>query len=187
MDAAVPSRMTKRVARRWSAGAYAAFFVLFLLPFATLYAACTGERIETVNGYQTLSPHTYTYQAAADGSIKTVTTGTDGFTWIVLALVAVGIAFSIIGLRTAFLSVTSVAGLVALFLANIAAGGGSRASSKAELGFWLSEAAIAVAPAVEVRPWRRAALVALITLLAAAAVIGALIGLIALTARSSSS
>ena len=186
MDATVPATLTKRAARRWAAGAYAAFFVLFLLPFATLYAACTGERIETVNGYQTLAPHTYTYQAAADGSTKTVTTSADGFTWIVLALIAIGIVISIIGLRTVFLAVTSVAGIVVLFLANLAAGG-SHASSKAEIGFWLSVAAIAVAPAVDVRPWRRAALVALATILATAAVIGLLIGLIALTARSSSS
>ena len=184
MDATVPARLTKRTSRRWPAGAYAAFFVLFLLPFATLYAACTGERIETVNGYQTLAPHTYGYQAA-DGTARTVTTGTDGFAWIVIALVAIGIAVSLIGLRTAFLSVTSVAAFVALFLANLAAGGGSRASSKAELGFWLSAAAIAVAPAVDVRPWRRAAMVALVTVAAAAAVIGVLIGLIALTARGS--
>ena len=175
--------MTKRIARRWSAGVYAAFFVLFLLPFATLYAACTGERIETVNGYQTLSPHTYTYDAA-NGTAKAVTTGTDGFAWIVIALVAIGIVISLIGLRAVFLSVTSVAAVVALFLANLAAGG-SVASAKAEVGFWLAAAAIVVAPAADVRPLRRAALVALITVVAAAAVIGILIGLIALAARGS--
>ena len=183
METAATTSLTKRIARRWSAGAYAAFFVLFLLPFATLYAACSGERIETVNGYQTLAPQTYTYEAA-NGAARTVTTGTDGFAWIVIALVAIGIAISLIGLRTVFLSVTSVAAAVALFLANLAAGG-SVASSKAELGFWLTAAAILVAPAADVRPWRRALLVGIGTIVAAAAVIGILIGLIALTAKGS--
>jgi len=71
----------------------------------------------------------------------------------VLALVAIGIAISLIGLRTLWLSIASVAGMVALFLASLSAGGG-KASSKAELGFWLTAAAIAVAPSVDVRPWR---------------------------------
>ena len=167
--------------RRWPAVAYAAFFVLFLLPFATLYAACSGERIGPVNGYQTLGAHTYTY-TAADGAIKTVTTGTDGFSWVVLALVAIGIALSLVGLRTLWLSIVSVAGVVALFLANLAAGGG-KASSKAELGFWLTAAAIAVAPSVDVRPWRRAAMVAAATIAAAVALIGVLIAIIALIAQ----
>jgi hypothetical protein len=171
----------RRLMRRWPAGAYAAFFVLFLLPFATLYAACSGERIETINGYQTVGAHTYTY-TAANGAIKTVTTGTDGFSWIVLALVAIGIAVSLLGLRTLWLAVVSVAGVVALFLASLSAGGG-KASSKAELGFWLTAAAIAVAPSVDVRPWRRAAIIAAATIAAAAALVGVLIGLIALTAQ----
>ena len=183
MDVAVPAKLSKRLVRRWSAGAYAAFFALFLLPFATLYAACSGERIETINGYQTLAPHRYTYEAA-DGTAKTVTTATDGFAWIVIALVAIGIVICLIGLRTVFLSVTSVAAVVALFLANLAAGG-PVASAKAEIGFWLTAAFIAVAPAADVRPLRRAALVALVTVVAAAAVIGILIGLIALIARGS--
>jgi hypothetical protein len=170
--------------RRWSAAAYAAFFVLFALPFATLYAACSHERIDTVNGYQTLSPHTYTYQAA-DGSAKVVTIGADGFAWIAIALVAVGIAVSLVGLRPLWLSAVSVLGVVALFLASVAAGA-SRASSKAEIGFWLSAAAIAFAPAADVRPWSRAALVAATTVGAAVAVVAVLVGLIALTAQNSS-
>ena len=168
-------------ARRLPAGVYAAAYVLFLLPFATLYAACSGERIQTINGYQTLGSQTYSYTAAS-GAIKTVVTGTDGFSWIVLALVAVGIAISLVGLRTIWLAIVSVAGVVALFLASLAAGGG-KASSKAEIGFWLTAAAIAVAPSVDVRPWRRAAIVAVATIAAAAALIGVLIGLIALTAQ----
>lgn len=182
MDTTAVRQASRRLARRWSAAVYAAFFVLFVLPFATLYAACTGERIETINGYQTLAPHTYTYQAA-DGTTKAVTTGTDGFAWIAIALVAVAIAVSLIGLRTLWLSATSVAGLVALFLANLAAGGG-RVSSKAEIGFWLSAAAIALAPAADARPWRRAALVGVATVAVAAAVVGVLVGLIALTAQN---
>src|SRR5882672_9413302 len=138
----------RRATRRWSTGAYAGFFVLFALPFATLYAACSGERIETINGYQTLAPHTYLF-LAADGSTKAVTTGTDGFAWIAIALVAIGIAVSLIGLRPLWLCVVSVAAVVALFLTNLAAGGG-RASSKAEIGFWLSAAVIALAPAADV-------------------------------------
>ena len=171
----------RRAARRWPAGAYAAVLVLFLLPFATLYAACSGERIDTINGYQTLGPHTYTY-TAANGAVKTVTTGADGFSWIVLALVAIGIAISLIGLRTLWLSIESVAGVVALFLASLSAGGG-KASSKAEIGFWLTAAALAVAPSVDIRPWRRAAIVAAATIAAAIALVGLLIGLIALTAQ----
>jgi hypothetical protein len=72
-------RNTVVTSARWrSAATYAAFFVLFLLPFATLYAACTKERIETINGYQTLAPHTYGYEAA-DGTTKLISVGTDGF------------------------------------------------------------------------------------------------------------
>jgi len=171
----------RRSARRWPAVVYAAFYVLFLLPFATLYAACSGERIDIINGYQTLGTHTYTY-TAADGTIKTVTSAADGFSWIVLALVAIGIAISLVGLRTLWLAIVSVAGVVALFLASLSAAGG-KASSKAEIGFWLTAAAIAVAPSVDVRPWRKAAIVAAATIAAAAALIGVLIGLIALTAQ----
>src|SRR5262245_23143442 len=118
---------SRRFLRRWSAASYGAFFVLFAFPFATLYAACSHERIDTVNGYQTLSPHTYTYEAA-DGSSKVVTIGTDGFAWIAIALVALGIALSLIGLRPLWLSAVSVLGVIALFLASLAAGA-SRASS----------------------------------------------------------
>jgi len=176
-----PAPRRGRRARRWPALAYAAFYVLFLVPFATLYAACSGERIGTINGYQTLGSHTYSY-TAANGAIKTVTTNGDGFSWVVLALVAIGIAISLIGLRTLWLSIVSVAGMVALFLASLSAGGG-KTSSKAEIGFWLTAAAIAIAPSVDVRPWRRSAIVAAATIVAAAALIGVLIGLIALTAQ----
>jgi hypothetical protein len=182
MDTAAVRQATRRLARRWSAAAYAAFFVLFALPFATLYAACSRDRVETINGYQTLAPHTYTYQAA-DGTTKAMTTGTDGFAWFAIALVAIGIAVSLVGLRTLWLSAVSVAGVVALFLANLAAGGG-RASSKAEIGFWLSAAVIALAPAADVRPWRRAALVGAATVAVAVAVVGVLVGLIALTTQN---
>jgi len=171
----------RRAARRWPAGVYALFYVLFLLPFATLYAACSGERIDTINGYQTLGAHTYTY-TAGNGAIKTVTSGTDGFSWIVLALVAIGIGISLIGVRTLWLAIVSVAGVAALFLASLSAAGG-KASSKAEVGFWLTAAALAVAPSVDARPWRRAAIIAAATIAAAAALIGVLIGLIALTAQ----
>jgi hypothetical protein len=183
MEQTIATKLRSRVVRRWSAGGYAAFFVLFLLPFATLYAACSGERIETVNGYQTLSPHTYAYQAA-NGAARTVTTGTDGFAWIVIALVAIGIALSLLGIRTLFLSITSVIAIVGLVLANLSAAGG-KASSRAEIGFWLCAAAIALAPAGDVRPWRRAALVGAATVAGAAALVGILIGLIALTAQGS--
>ena len=170
-------------ARLRSAATYAAFFVLFLLPFATLYAACTKERIETINGYQTLAPHTYALQGA-DGSTKLVSVGTDGFGWIAIAIVAIGIALSLIGLRTLWLSAVSVVGVVALFLTATAAGG-SHASSKAEIGFWLSSLAIAVAPAAGVSPWRRALIVGVATIAAAAILVLGLVGLIALTAQKS--
>ena len=173
----------RRLARRWSAGFYAAFFILFLLPFATLYAACTNQRVETINGYQTLAPHTYSV-AAANGSTKLISVGTDGFAWIAIALVAIGIALSLIGVRTVWLSIVSVVGVVALFLTATAAGG-SQASSKAEIGFWLSSLAIAVAPAADVRPWRRAVIVGVATIALAAALVLALVGLIALTAQKS--
>ena len=169
---------------RWrSAGTYAAFFVLFLLPFATLYAACTKERIETVNGYQTLAPHTYGYEAA-DGSTKLISVGTDGFAWIAIALVAIGIGLSIIGFRTVWLSIVSVLGVVALFLTATAAGG-SHASSKAEIGFWLTSVAVAVAPAAGVSPWRRALVVGAATIAAGALLVLGLVGLIALIAQKS--
>jgi len=178
--------MGKRVemsARLRSAATYAAFFVLFLLPFATLYAACTKERIETINGYQTLTPHTYAVHAA-DGSTKLISVDTDGFAWIAIALVAIGIALSLIGLRTLWLSAVSVVGVVALFLTATAAGG-SRASSNAEIGFWLSSLAIAVAPAAGVGRWQRALIVGVATIAAAAILVLGLVGLIALTAQKS--
>ena len=168
-------------ARRWSAGLYGAFFVLFALPFATLYAACSRERVDTINGYQTLAPHDYILQAA-DGSPRTIAVGTDGFSWIAITLVAVAIAVSLLGARTLWLSLLSVTAVTALFLAEVAAGG-SKAASKAEIGFWLASAAIALAPAADMRPWRKAALVGVATVLAAGALVGALIGLIALTAQ----
>ena len=177
---------SRRLARRWSAGLYAAFFVLFLLPFATLYAACTRERIETINGYQTLAPHTYTFQAAADGSTKVVSVGTDGFSWIAIALVAIGIALSLIGVRTLWLSIVSVVGVVVLFLA-VTAAGGSHAATKAEIGFWLSAVAIALAPGADVRPWRRALIVTVATIAAAAILVLGLVGLIALIAQNQKS
>jgi hypothetical protein len=170
-------------ARLRSAATYAAFFVLFLLPFATLYAACTKERIETINGYQTLAPHTYAVQAA-NGSTKLISVGTDGFAWIAIALVAIGIALSLIGLRTVWLSAVSVVGVVALFLTATAAGG-SQASSKAEIGFWLSSLAVALAPAAGASPWRRALIVGAVTIAAAALLVLGLVGLIALTAQKS--
>ena len=177
-------RNTVVTSARWrSAGTYAAFFALFLLPFATLYAACTKERIETINGYQTLAPHTYGYQAA-DGSTKLVSVGTDGFAWIVIALVAIGIGLSVIGFRTVWLSIVSVLGVVALFLAATAAGG-SQASTKAEIGFWLSSVAVALAPAAGVSPWRRALLVGAATIATAAILVLGLVGLIALIAKNS--
>ena len=172
-----------RSARWRSAATYAAFFALFLLPFATLYAACTKQRIETINGYQTLAPHTYGVEAA-DGSTKLISIGTDGFGWIAIALVAIGIALSLIGGRTLWLSAVSVVGVVALFLTATAAGG-SQASTKAEIGFWLSSVAIAVAPAAGVSPWRRALIVGAATIAAAAVLVLGLIGLIALIARNS--
>ena len=172
---------SRGAARRWSAGVYAFFYPLFALPFATLYAACSHERVDTINGYQTLAPHDYAVQTA-DGSTRTISVGTDGFAWIAIALVAIAIAVSLVGARTLWLSLLSVSAVTALFLAQVAAGG-SRASSKAEIGFWLSSAAIALAPAADLRPWRRAALVGVATVLGAAALVGVLIGLIALTAQ----
>ena len=172
---------SRRALRRWSAAAYGAFFVLFALPFATLYAACTHQRIETISGYQTLADHTYSVPVA-NGTTNQITVSTDGFAWVAVALVVAGLALSLIGLRTLWLSIASVAGIVALFLAVVAAGG-SRAASKAEIGFWLSAAAIAIAPAAEVRPWRRAAIVAAATALSAGALVLGLVGLIALTAQ----
>lgn len=171
----------RRRARRLPAGVYSSFFVLFALPFATLYAACSHERVDTVNGYQTLAPHDYAVQTA-DGSTRTIAVGTDGFAWIAIALVAIAIAVSLLGARTLWLSLVSVTAVTVLFLAQIAAGG-SRASSKAEIGFWLSSAAVALAPAADLRPWRRAAVVAMATILGAGALVGALVGLIALTAQ----
>src|SRR5262245_62321192 len=102
--------------RSWSAIVYAGFFAVFALPFATLYAACSRDRVDTITGYQTLAPHTYPYQAA-DGSTKAVSIGTDGFGWIVIALVAIAIAISLIGVRTLWLSVISVAALTSRYLA----------------------------------------------------------------------
>ncbi|SRR5713101_9343157 len=169
--------------RRWSAATYGAFFVLFALPFATLYAACSHERLDTVNGYQTLAQHDYSYQAA-DGSTKIITVGSDGFSWITIAFVAVAIVISLLGFRTIWLSVISVASVFTLFLA-VAAAGGSKATSEIEIGYWLSSVGLALAPAADVRPWRRAALVAAATLAASAAFIGAVIGLIVLIARAS--
>jgi len=106
----------------------------------------------------------------------------DGFGWIAVALVAIGIALSLIGVRTLWLSAVSVVGVVALFLMVTAAGGGV-ASSKAELGYWLSSFAMALAPAGDVRPWRRALLVTLATVVIAVAIVGLLILLIYLTAQ----
>lgn len=165
----------------WSAVVYAGFFAVFALPFATLYAACSRDRVDTISGYQTLAPHTYPYQAA-DGSTKAVSIGTDGFGWIVIALVAIAIAVSLLGVRTLWLSVISVAAVTSLFLA-VTAAGGAKASSKAEIGFWLSSIAVALAPAAGARPWRNAVVVGVATVASALAVIGALIGLIALTAH----
>src|SRR5215467_4334435 len=169
--------------KRWSAAAYAVFFALFALPFATLYAACTQDRVDTINGYQTLAPHDYSYQAA-NGSERVVAVPSDGFSWIVIALVAIAIVLSLVGFRTLWLSVLSVACVFALFLA-VTAAGGPKAASKAEIGYWLSSVAIALAPAAGVRPWRRAVLVAVATAAAAAAVVGAVIGLIAMTVQGS--
>ena len=171
------------VTRRWSAAAYGAIFALLALPFATLYAACSHERIDTVNGYQTLAQHDYSYQAA-NGSTKVITVPADGFTWIAIALVAVAIVISLLGFRTVWLSVISVAGVFALFLA-VTAAGGPKAASQSEIGYWLSSVAMALAPAADVRPWRRTALVAAGTLVASAAVVGTVIGLIALTVQAS--
>ena len=177
-------RNTVVTSARWrSAATYAAFFVLFLLPFATLYAACTKERIETINGYQTLAPHPYGYEAA-DGSTKLISVGTDGFAWIAIALVAIGIGLSVIGFRTVWLSIVSVVGVVALFLTATAAGG-SHATTKAEIGFWLSSIAVALAPAAGVTPRRRALIVGAATIAAAALLVLGLVGLIALIAKNS--
>jgi hypothetical protein len=172
-----------RGARRWSLGAYAAFFALFALPFATLFAACSHERVDTINGYQTLAPHTYSFEAA-NGSTKTIYIGADGFGWIAIGLVAVAIVVSLLGFRTLWLLVLSVAAVISLFLA-VTSAGGSKATTNAEVGYWLSSAAVALAPAADVRPWRRAALVAAATVVVAALLVGALIGLVALTARGS--
>ncbi|HKW60484.1 MAG TPA: hypothetical protein VJR46_12100 [Candidatus Dormibacteraeota bacterium] len=167
--------------RSWSTALYAAFFALFALPFATLYAACSHERVDTVSGYQTLAPHTYSYEAA-NGSTKAISIGTDGFGWIAIALVAIAVGVSLFGFRTLWLSVISVAAVTSLFLA-VTAAGGPKASTKAELGYWLSSIAVALAPAAGVRPWRKAVLVGVATVVAALALIGALIGLVALTAH----
>ncbi|HEY6874719.1 MAG TPA: hypothetical protein VI384_00010 [Candidatus Dormibacteraeota bacterium] len=156
--------------KRWPAVGYGTFFVLFALPFATLYAACSHQRVDTVNGYQALAPH--------DG------TGSDGFAWIALALVVVALGLSLFGVRPLWLSVVSVAAVTTLFLA-VTAAGGARASSKAEIGYWLSSVAVALAPAAGARSWRQAGLVALATVAAAAALVGAIIGLILLTASTS--
>ncbi|HET7466484.1 MAG TPA: hypothetical protein VFL29_07440 [Candidatus Dormibacteraeota bacterium] len=169
--------------KRWPAVGYGAFFALFALPFATLYAACTQDRVDTINGYQTLAPHDYSYQAA-NGATRVVGVGTDGFAWVAIALVALAIGLSLLGVRPLWLSVVSVVALVALFLA-VTAAGGSKASSRAEIGYWLSSMAVALAPAAGLRPWQRAALTALATAGAAALLVGALIGLIALTAQGS--
>ena len=104
----------RRVARKYSAELYAAVFALLALPFATLYANCTGQRVDTIN-----------------------------------------------------------------------AAGGGVASSKAEIGYWLSSIAMALAPGADVRPWRRAILVVLATAAIAAAIVGLLILLIYLTAQRS--
>ena len=157
--------------KRWPAVGYGAFFVLFALPFATLYAACSNKRVDTVNGYQTLGPH--------DGA------GSDGFAWIALALVVVALGLSLFGVRPLWLSVVSVAAVTTLFLA-VTAAGGAKASTKAELGYWLSSVAVALAPAAGARSWRQAALVALATAAAATALVGAIIGLILLTASATS-
>ena len=154
---------------------------ILLLPFATLYTACSHQRIDTVNGYQVLAPHTYPV-TASDGSTKLVSVGVDGFGWVVVALVALGIVLSLVAPRTLWLVATAVAGITALFLM-VTAAGGSAASSKAEAGFWLSAIAMALAPSADVRPWRRAAVVALVTALLAAALVLFLVGLIALSTR----
>ncbi len=173
----------KRETRRWSAVAYGGSLALFALPFATLYSACSHDRIDTINGYQALAPHDYSYQAA-NGTARVVSVPTDAFSWITIGLVAVAIVFSLIGFRTLWLSVLSVAGVFALFLA-VTAAGGSKASSQAEIGYWLSSVSVALAPALDVRPWQRALLVGAGTALAGAAVVGFIIGLIALTVQSS--
>ena len=170
-------------ARRLSAAAYGAFFALFALPFATLYATCSHERLDTVNGYQTLAQHDYAYQAA-NGSTKVITVPSDGFAWIAIALVAVAIVISLLGFRTIWLSVISVASVFTVFLA-VTAAGGPKAESQTEIGYWLSSVAVALAPAADVRPWRRAGLVAAATLAASAAFVGAVIGLIVLTIQGS--
>jgi hypothetical protein len=176
---------TRRFVRKYSAGLYAAVWALLALPFATLYANCTGQRIDTINGYQTLSAHGYTVHNA-DGSTRVLAASTDGFGWIAVAVVALGIALSLIGVRTIWLSAVSIVGVVALFLMVAAAGGGV-ASSKSEIGYWLSSIAMALAPAGDVRPWRRAVLVALATIAVAAAIVGILILLIVLTAQRAKS
>lgn len=169
--------------RNWTAAIYGSFYVLFALPFATLFAACSHDRVETVNGYQTLAPHDYSYRAA-DGSTKVLSTATDGFAWIAIALVAIAIVVSLLGFRTLWLSLLSVAAVTSLFLA-VTAAGGPKASSRAEIGFWLSSIAIALAPAAGERPWRRALAVGAATAIGAAATVAAIIGLIALTAQRS--
>jgi hypothetical protein len=172
---------TGRVIRRWSSALYAGVLALLALPFATLYSACSHDRIDTINGYQTLAPHTYAYKGA-DGSSHVASVGTDGFGWVAVSLVAIGIVLSLIGVRSIWLAITSVIGVVALFLM-VTAAGGSAASTKAEIGFWLSTISIALAPAADERPWRRALIVAGATAVAAAGVIGLLILLIYLTAQ----
>ena len=170
--------------RRWTTAVYASFYVLFALPFATLFAVCSHDRVETVNGYQTLASHDYSYRAA-DGSTKALATGTDGFAWIAIALVAIAIVLSLLGFRTLWLSLVSVAAVTSLFLA-VTAAGGPKAATRAEVGYWLSSIAVALAPAAGTRPWRRAAVVGIATVVAAAAVVAAIIGLIALTAQRGS-
>ena len=173
--------VTRRFVRKYSVGLYAAVWALLALPFATLYANCTEQRLDTINGYQTLSAHEYTVNNS-DGSTRVLAVSVDGFGWIAVALVAIGIVLSLIGVRTLWLSAVSVVGVVALFLM-VTAAGGSVASSKGELGYWLSSIAMALAPAGDVRPWRRALLVTLATVVIAVAIVGLLILLIYLTAQ----
>lgn len=168
--------------RRWAALPYAATYVLLALPFATLYSACSHDRIDTINGYQTLAQHDYTY-TAADGSAHMASVPADGFSWIVIALVAVGIVLGLVSARALFLSVTSTACLIALFLM-VTAAGGRVASSQGEVGFWLSSVAVALAPAAAERSRRRAVAVGGATVLTAAAIIGLVILLVYLTASA---
>ncbi len=165
--------------RRWSAIPYAAVYVLLALPFATLYSACSHDRIDTINGYQTLAPHDYSY-AGSDGTQHVASVPADGFAWIVLVLVAVGVVLSLVGARAWLLALTSVAGVIALFLM-VTAAGGRAASSQGEIGFWLSGVALAASPAAAEKTWRRAAVVAAVTVAGSAALVGLLILLVYLT------